>query len=116
MAKERLPHLERLYEGLTPADIERLAYEVSDYKRSPETEQAIRTQRTEARDEHRDDVAMIRELAIDVIKEFVDAGLKRPTMRMIKAQIMRFGVFDEQTVSAVIWSQKQMSQYGAVTA
>jgi DNA-binding transcriptional ArsR family regulator len=115
-AKTRITHLESLYPDLSIDDIERLAYEVAAWKRSEKTQQAITTERTEQRDEHRANISMIRELAYEFTKEFADAGLKRPTLRMIKTKIMQFGVFDETTVGSVLWSQKQMSQYEAVRA
>src|SRR5204863_4530722 len=84
LAQQRLPHLERLHadKGLARDDIIRLAYEVADYKRSPQTEQAIRTQRTEATEAHRDDVRMIRELA----EELCTVGM---TLKESVAEIMK---------------------------
>jgi len=95
LAKQRTDHLARLHPDLTPQDIKRLAYEVDAYKRSPATEQAIRTERTTATDEHRATIFLIADLAFDAINQFTANGLKRPTLRMIKKEVMKAGTFDD---------------------
>lgn len=58
-AKARIPHLLSLYPELATKEIERLAYEVADYKRSPEKEAAVKTSRKLAQDEHALTIACI---------------------------------------------------------
>jgi DNA-binding MarR family transcriptional regulator len=104
LAKKRLAHLERLHEGLSADDIKRLSYQVDAYKRSPKTEQAVRTERTEARAAHRDEVTMVRELA----ESIVDIGTP---LENVFNEIMRFGVFDARMVRDVLQSPVQMRNY-----
>ncbi len=107
LAKQRLPHLERLYPSMTPKERERLAYEVAAYKRSAQTDQAIRTERTAQRTEHRDDVTMIRELA----ESFSDIDTP---LEDVFNQIMKFGVFDQRMVRDVLQSPVQMANFETV--
>lgn len=58
-AKTRIAHLERLHPDLSAKDIERLAYEVAAYKRSPKAEAAVKTARQLAQDDHALTVACI---------------------------------------------------------
>lgn len=102
LAKLRIPHLARLHPDLAPKDIERLAYEVAAYKRSPEVAQQVRDQRTEATAEHRDAVRMIHELANHAINQFVADGLRKPTTRMVVDAVMQFGTFEEPMVQQVV--------------
>lgn len=104
LAKQRIPHLHRLHPGLSTKDIERLAYEVAAYKRSPETAATVRTYRTQETAEHRDTVRMIRELA----DSFSD--IDTPKEEIYK-RIMEFGTFDEKLVRSVLQSPKQMRNY-----
>jgi DNA-binding transcriptional ArsR family regulator len=104
LAKQRLPHLERLYPSMTPKERERLAYEVAAYKRSAQTEQAIRTERSAQRTEHRDDVTMIRELA----ESIADIGTP---LEQVFNEIMKYGVFDGCLVRSVLQSSVQMANY-----
>lgn len=108
MAKERIPHLARLHPDLAPADIKRLAYEIAAYKSTPEAAQQIRTYRTQATDDHRDDVRIIRELANHAINQFVADGLRKPTTRMVVDAIMCYGTFDEKMVRNVIGAPLQV--------
>jgi DNA-binding MarR family transcriptional regulator/uncharacterized protein (UPF0335 family) len=104
LAKQRTTHLARLHPDLSTKDIERLAYEVAAYKRSPETAATVRTYRTQETAEHRDTVRMIRELA----DSFSD--IDTPKEEVYKA-IMQFGTFDEKLVRSVLQSPKQMRNY-----
>jgi predicted transcriptional regulator len=104
LAKERVSHLERLHPELSPDDIKRLAYEVAGYKRSPKTEQAVRTERTEARAEHREHVALIRDLA----DSYADVGTP---LEEVFNKIMLFGCFDARMVRDVLQSKRQMAHY-----
>lgn len=58
-AKTRVAHLSSLHPNLSAKDIERLAYEVATYKRSPEREAVVKTARKLAQDEHALTVACI---------------------------------------------------------
>jgi DNA-binding transcriptional ArsR family regulator len=104
LAKQRLPHLERLYPSMTPKERERLAYEVAAYKRSAQTAQAIRTERTEQRTEHRDEITAIRELAVSI------ADIGTPLEAMFN-EIMKYRVFDAGMVRDVLQSARQMANY-----
>lgn len=52
LAKERVPHLARLYPHLSMAEIKGIAYKVDAYKRRSKTEQAVKTARQRAQEEH----------------------------------------------------------------
>ena len=99
LAKDRLPHLERLYadRGLLANDIKRMAYEVADYKRSPKTEATIRTWRAEDRTEHRETVRLV----ADLVAETLDAGI---TKADVLTTVLKYG-FEESTVRAVLQSK-----------
>jgi len=51
-ATARIPRLESLHPALSAQEIERLAYEVAAYKRSPDREAVVRTARQMAQDDH----------------------------------------------------------------
>jgi DNA-binding transcriptional ArsR family regulator len=59
LAQARIAHLKSLHPDLSAKEIERLAYEVAAYKRSPEKEAAVKTARQRAHDEHALTVACI---------------------------------------------------------
>jgi hypothetical protein len=107
LARQRVPLLTTLHPGLCSEDIKRLAFEVAAYKRNPELTAQIRTARTEARSEHRDDVTMIRELA----ESIADIGTP---LESVFTEIMKFGVFDPRLVRSVLQSAKQMGNYETV--
>ena len=104
LAKQRIPQLGRLLPDLPAKHIERLAYEVYDYKRSPAAAEAVRTYRSAMTAEHRNEVRVIRELA----DSFSD--IDTPQEEVFK-HIMQFGTFDESLVKAVLQSPKQMKNY-----
>lgn len=104
LARRRLPHLASLYPDLSQAALERLAYDVAAYKRSPPIEQAIRTQRNQARAEHRDDVTMIRQLA----ESIADIGTP---LENVFDEVMKYEVFDPRMVRNVLQSPAQMARY-----
>ena len=101
---KRIPHLERLHPDLSMKEIMRMARDVAAYKRNPQTEQAIRTERHAQRIEHRETVALVRDLAI----ELADVGT--PLEEVFDA-VMRFGSFDKGMVRSVLQSPKQMANY-----
>lgn len=103
LAKERLPHLERLYGDMPKHDVERLAYEVAAYKRSPKTDAVIRTERTTQRTEHRETVTLIRDLAIEI------ADIGTP-LEHIYNEVIKYD-FDPKLVRSVLQSPKQMAKY-----
>lgn len=104
LARQRMPHLERLHPDLSSDDIKRLAYEVAAYKRSPQTDQAIRAERHAQHTEHRDAVALIRDLADSY------ADINTP-LEEVYSRIMQFGSFDSRMVRSVLQSPKQMAKY-----
>jgi predicted ArsR family transcriptional regulator len=109
LAKERLPHLENLYadKGLSQDELISLAYEVADYKRSPQTAATLRTQRNAQRDEHRETVALIRDLADSI------ADIGTP-LENVFDEVMKYGVFDAQMVRKVLQSAVQMATYETI--
>lgn len=89
LAQQRVTHLTRLHPELSQAEIIKLAYEVAAYKRTPEQRADLRAKKQQAADVHRQEVKAIREAALQAAKTFFDAGLERPTRRMILSKVMR---------------------------
>ena len=96
-AKQRIPHLRHLHPDLSPQDIERLAYEVAAYKRSPAKEAAVKAQRNAQREEHRESIRLV----ADLIAETIDAGT---TKEDVFATVCKYG-FDEGLVRSVLSNQ-----------
>ena len=105
-AKARIPHLLSLYPELPTKEIERLAYEVAAYKRSPEKEAKVKANRNTQRAEHRDTVRLI----ADLIADTLDAGV---TKADVLATVSKFG-FDPDLVRSVL-SNQQMIERAALS-
>ncbi len=105
-ADQRIPHLARLYEGLSKAELIRLAYDVAAYKRSTQTAQAIRTERSAQRTEHRETVKLIADLAVAI----ADVGTP---LEEVFDEVMKYD-FDGRMVRDVLQSPKQMANYETV--
>jgi hypothetical protein len=102
LAKQRIPHLSTLHPDLSAKEIERLAYEVAAYKRSPEREAAVKEIRTTQRDEHRATVRLV----ADLVAETLDAGT---TKEDVQTTVLQYG-FDEGLVRSVLSNQRLLER------
>ena len=100
LAKQRIPHLSTLHPDLSAKEIERLAYEVSSYKRSPEREAAVRENRTQAQHEKRANIFQI----ISAVGESLDANM---TAGQVFDNVTAQG-FHPATVQAVMQNKRMM--------
>jgi DNA-binding transcriptional regulator GbsR (MarR family) len=99
-AKQRIPHLSTLHPDLSAKEIERLAYEVAAYKRSPEREAAVRENRTQAQGDKRATIFQI----ISAVGENLDADI---TAAQVFDNVTAQG-FHPATVQAVMQNKRMM--------
>lgn len=99
-AETRIPHLVSLHPDLSMKEIERLAYDVAAYKRSPEQAAKVSGYRTQARNAHRQTVKQI----ASAVGDTLDAGVsKQDVLSTVAAQ-----GFTESQVKAVLQSPRLM--------
>ena len=108
LAKQRLPLLQSLYPGLTPADCERLAYEVADYKRTPAQVAEIAAARAATRHQHRQEVKTI----VGAIGQVLDAGTTKETV----LQVVTGQGFDEGMTRHIMQSPRLMAKATTATS